>query len=200
VPIIDQWVRDWYGLQLHTDRPGYARVPATAKAAAAHAAGFIAALDLIDGDLAGQLVANGDATIDRPVWHLAQARDHAWHVITTLTASAHRFGCTSLPTSQGQWKPTLVQDTTISRKAYPTLRSEADPDTPPRFTRKTVEAISLDLSRQPGQRLTVRATGDQFTLSFGEHAHRDTHHEPDSDGLYSLDSPGLLWQPISGPR
>jgi hypothetical protein len=43
---IERWVRDWYGLNLCTDRPEWRQIAPTAVKAAAHAAGFVTALDI----------------------------------------------------------------------------------------------------------------------------------------------------------
>lgn len=75
---IEQWVQDWYGLTLHTERddfPLYAS--ATAMLAAAHTAGFTTALDHTDDILAAQLTSNGQARIDTSALLLAAARDAA---------------------------------------------------------------------------------------------------------------------------
>jgi hypothetical protein len=188
VHTIQRWVQDWYGLHLHTDRPEWRQIPATAINAAAHAAGFMTALDMTDRVLAAQLAANRHISIDRSVWLLGTARDRAWQAITALAASAHRSGCTSLPTGPNPWwKPVLVREPEVSRKAYPALRSDVDPDTPPRFTAKTAERISLDLSRHTGQRITRSASQDVVTLSSDGHPPTPTaRHEPDDDGLYTI--------------
>ncbi len=197
---IDRWVHDWYGLHLHTDRPEWQQIPATAVNAAAHAAGFITALDLTDSELAAQLAANRHSGIDRSAWYLGTARDLAWQAITALAASAHRHGCTSLPTGPSPWwKPVLVRDQDVSRAAYPALRSDVDPDLPPRFTAKTAEHISLDLSRQPDRRIRMSFCADLLTVSVGEPATtRSTYHEPDDDGLYTIGAANLRWHPVDG--
>jgi len=199
VHTIDRWIHDWYGLHLHSDRPEWQRLPAVAINAAAHAAGFITALDLTDSVLAAQLATNRHSSIDRSVWYLGTARDLAWQAITALATSAHRHGCTSLPTGPNPWwKPVLVRDADVSRKAYPALRNDVDPDLPPRFTAKTVEHIGLDLSHQPDQRIRLTFTADVLTVSFGGPTNtRSTCHEPDADGLYTISAgSSLRWQPV----
>jgi len=199
VHTIDRWIRDWYGLHLHIDRPEWRQIPAAAITATAHAAGFITALDMTDGVLAAQLVANRHSSIDRSVWYLGIARDLAWQAITALAASAHRHGCTSLPTgANAGWKPVLVRDADVSRKAYPALRSEVDPDTPPRFTATTVERIRLDLPHQPDQRIRLAFTADLLTVSLGAASTGSTRHEPDADGLYTIGDANLRWRPVDG--
>jgi len=200
VNTIDRWVHDWYGLHLHTDRPEWQQIPATAVKAAAHAAGFITALDLTDSELAAQLAANRHSGIDRSAWYLGTARDLAWQAITALAASAHRHGCTSLPTGPSPWwKPVLVRDQDVSRAAYPALRSDVDPDLPPRFTAKTAEHIILDLSRQADRRIRLSFCGDVLTVSVGESPNtRSTCHEPDDDALYTIGAASLRWQPVDG--
>jgi hypothetical protein len=197
---IERWVQDWYGLNLHTDRDEWLWIGPTAVKAAAHAAGFITALDMTDRALAAQLATNRQSSIDQSVRLLAASRDLAWQSITALAAEAHRLGCTSLPTSPNpSWEPVCVRDQEVGRQIYPALRCGEEPDTPPRFTVKTAERISDDLSRQHGQRIRVSLTGDVLTVSFGEHAiTRDTRHEPDQDGLYPLGAGSLIWQAVRG--
>jgi hypothetical protein len=189
---IERWVQDWYGLTLHTDRPEWIYVPGTAVLAAAHAAGFIAALDMTNSALAEELTTHRQSGIDRSVQLVAAARDLAWQSITALAATAHSVGCTSLPTGPNlSWKPVCVRDPEIGRKVYPAPRNDAAPGTPPRFTVKTAERISDDLSHQHGQRISVRFSRTALTVSFGEHSTtRATRHEPDHDGLYTI---GLPW-------
>jgi hypothetical protein len=198
VHTIDRWIQDWYGLHLHADRPEWRQIPAAAINAAAHAAGFITALDMTDGVLAAQLAANQHCNIDRSVWYLGTARDLAWQAITAVATSAHRHGCTSLTTGANRWwKPVLVRDAEVSRKAYPALRSEVDPDTPPRFTAKTVEHIGLDLSHQPNQRIRLTFTANVLTVSRSHPANTGgTCHQPDADGLYAIGDATLRWQPL----
>ena len=194
---IEQWVQDWYGLTLHTDSDDFPLyVSTTAMMAAAHAAGFTAALDLTGDGLATQLTGDGRTTIDTSVRLLAAARDLAWHSITAFAADAHKAGLAGLPTGAGAvWRPVCVHERTIGPKVYPALAHTKRKGAPPRFTRKTAERISDDLALQSGQRLSLTFIGAELTVSHGEHATiRPTQHEPDADGLYAVGAGSLRWE------
>ncbi|GAA3742064.1 hypothetical protein GCM10022225_27040 [Plantactinospora mayteni] len=105
---IEGWVRDWYGLTLHTNRSDFPLyVSTSALLAAAHAAGFVTALDHTDEILAAQLTSNSD--LDESVRLLAATRDLAWQSITAFSAHAHHVGYTSLPTgAHKRWTPVCV--------------------------------------------------------------------------------------------
>ncbi|MDG4834834.1 hypothetical protein O7627_36820 [Solwaraspora sp. WMMD1047] len=196
---IERWVQDWYGLTLHTDRYDFdIYVSTTAMLAAAHAAGFTTALDLTSIALAAQLTSNGQGMIDTSVRLLAAARDLAWQAITAFAADAHKVGFASLPTGVNtNWTPVCVRDRDIGPKVYPALADTKRPDVPPRFTRKTAERISDDLSGQRGQRITLTFTGAVLTVSRGEHSTvRPTRHEPDDDGLYAIGAGSLVWERV----
>jgi hypothetical protein len=195
---IERWVQDWYGLTLHTDRDDFPLyVPTTGMLAAAYAAGFTTALDLTDDILAAQLTSNGRGMIDTSVRLLAAARDLAWQSITAFAADAHKAGLASLPTGVNKtWTPVCVHERDIGPKVYPALANTKRP-VPLRFTRKTAERISDDLSGQSGQRISLTFTGAVLTVSHGEHATvRPTQHEPDDDGLYSVGAGSLLWEQV----
>ena len=143
---IEQWVKDWYSLTLHTDHDDFPLYISTAALlAAAHAAGFTTALDRTDDVLAAQLTGTDRGMVDTSVRLLASARDIAWHSITAVAAQAQHAGLASLPTGANPaWKPVCVLARTIGSKAYPAL-AHRRPDAPPRFTRTTTERIIDDL-------------------------------------------------------
>lgn len=191
---IEHWVRDWYGLTLHTDRPDFDLYVSTAgMLAAAHAAGFTTALDTTDDVLAAQLASNDRGMVDPPVRLLAAARDLAWQAITAYAAAAHKAGFASLPTGANRrWTPVCVHAHTIGSKAYPALAHTKRPDAPVRFTRTTAERISADLAVQHGQHIRLTFTGDVLTISYGEPANfQPTRHQPDTDGLYAIGAGSL---------
>ena len=195
---IEQWVQDWYGLTLHTDRDDFPLyVSTTAMLAAAHAAGFTTALDHTDDILAAQLTSNGQGMIEASVRLLAVARDLAWHSITAFAADAHKAGLASLPTGTGAvWRPVCVHEHGIGPKVYPALAHTKRRGAPPRFTRTTAQRISDDLV-QSGQRISLTFTGAVLTVSHGEHATvRPTQHEPDGDGLYAVGAGSLVWERV----
>jgi hypothetical protein len=198
---IEGWVRDWYGLTLHIDRSDFPLyVSTSALLAAAHAAGFVTALNHTDETLAAQLTSNSD--LDEPVRLLAATRDLAWHAITAFAAHAHQVGFTSLPTgAHKRWKPVCVHGHDIGPKVYPALANTVHRDAPPRFTRTTAERISADLEKRRGQRLSVTFARDVLTVSHGDRAKtRRTRHEPDDDGLYAIGAGGCLtWKWVEKP-
>jgi hypothetical protein len=194
---IERWIRDWYGLTLHTDRPDFELyVSTTGMLAAAHAAGFTTALGTTDAILAAQLASNGRGIVDPPVRLLAAARDLAWQAINAFAAAAHAAGFASLPTGANRrWTPVCVHTHVIGSKAYPALANTRRPDAPVRLTRTTAERISTDLAAQHGQRISLNFTGDVLTISHGEPASiQPTRHEPDTDGLYAIGAGSLHWQ------
>lgn len=198
---IERWVRDWYGLTLHTDRPDFPLyVSTTGMLAAAHAAGFTTALDITDEALAVQLASNGSGVVDAPVRLLAAARDLAWQAITAFAAAAHKAGFASLPTGANRrWTPVCVHAHEIGSKAYPALARTKRPDAAVRFTRTTAERISADLAAQHGQRISLSFTGDVLTISHGEPASvQPTRYQPDTDGLYAIGAGILHWQQAGG--
>jgi len=201
VASIERWVRDWYGLTLHTDRPEWRRVSVNAVHAAACAAGFIDALDLTGNTVTAQLADNGRGTISESVRSLAAARDLTWQCITALAADAHRERCASLPTGfDPHWQPVCVREYEIGPKVYPALAHIANPDAALRFTRKAAERISADLAGQPGQRISLFFAGEVLTVSHGEHSTiRPSRHEPDADGLYAVGTASLDWQRVEKP-
>lgn len=195
---IEEWMQDWYGLTLHTDRPDFAfYVSTTGMRAAAHAAGFTTALDITDTVLAAQLTSNGRELIDA-VRLLAATRDLAWQAITAFVADAHKAGFTSLPTGASKaWRPVCVREPVIGPKVYPALAHTRRPGAPPRFTRRTLEHLSADLGSRHGQRISLTFTGDVLTVAHGEHATiRPTMHEPDADGLYFAGAGSLQWERV----
>ncbi|MBT8227330.1 MAG: hypothetical protein HKP61_05350 [Dactylosporangium sp.] len=195
---IDQWIRDSYGLLLHTDRPAWRLMSAAGLRAAAHAAGFIAALDLTNRELIAQLTTNGQDPSDPVVQMLAAARDAAWQAITVLAADAHRLGCTSLPSGpHPDWAPVCVRTEAVGPKLYPALANDADPSAPPRFARTTAERITGDLAARPGQHLRVRLAGTVHNLARAEPTIvGPDEHTPDDDGLYTLTARGLDWRRV----
>jgi hypothetical protein len=195
---IDQWVQTWYGLLLRTDWPEWRLMSAAGQPAAAHAAGFIAALDLTNLDLITQLAPTHQAPIDSPVRWLATARDAAWQCITALAAQAHHLGCTSLPTGpNSDWTPVCVRSDEVGPKLYPALANDAEPNEPPRFTRTTAERISDDLARQSERRVIVRFDGPLITvIRTGPAIQQPSQYAPDNDGLYQLGSASLNWQRV----
>jgi hypothetical protein len=195
---IDHWVPDSYGLFLHTDRPAWRLMSVAGLRAAAHAAGFIAALDLTNHELISQLATNGQDPSDPVVQMLAAARDAAWQAITALAADAHRLGCTSLPTgAHPDWAPVCVRTDAVGPKLYPALANDTAPTAPPRFSRTTAERITGDLAVRPGQHVRVRLAGTVRNLARTEPVVvGPDEHTPDDDGLYTLAVVGLDWQRV----
>jgi hypothetical protein len=194
---IDNWIHTFYGLLLHTDQPQWRLVCAAGQPAAAHAAGFIAALDLTNRDLLTQLAHNGRAPVDPPVHWLATARDAAWQCITALAAHAQQLGCASLPTGPNpDWTPVCVRSTEIGPKLYPALANKAEPGAPPRFTRTTVERISGDLAGQREPRAAVRFDGPLITVVHVDATPRARGYAPDDDALYPFGAGRLDWHPV----
>ena len=194
---IERWVQDWYGLALHTDRPEWPlHVSTTGLLAAAHAAGFVTALDITDDILAAQLTSNRRGLLAPSVRLLAAAHDVAWQCITALAAEAQQAGYASLPSGDNpHWTPVCVHECEIGPKVYPALANTEQPDAPLRFTHKTAQRISNDLAGQTEQRISVTVTGPVLTVSHGERAIiRATRHEPDDDGLYALGAGSLTWE------
>jgi hypothetical protein len=194
---IEQWVQDWYGLTLHTDRDDFPLyVSTTAMLAAAHAAGFTTALDHTDDILAAQLTSSGQERIDASVRLLAAARDVAWRSITALAATAQKAGLTSLPTgADAVWRPVCVYEDSIGPKLYPALAHTKRKNAPPRFTRTTAHRISDDIAHQSEPHISLTFAGAELTVSHGAHATiRATRHQPDADGLYALGAGSLLWE------
>jgi hypothetical protein len=198
VTSIERWVRDWYGLTLHTDRPEWRRVSVNAVQAGACAAGFIDALDLTGNVLAAQLTTNGQEVIGEAVRALAEARDLAWQCSTALAAEAHRERCASLSTGfDPHWQPVCVRADKVGPKVYPALGDITDPNAALRFTRKAAERISADLAGQTRQLVSVHFTGDVVTVSHGDHSMiRPTWHAPDPAGFYAVGTASLDWKRV----
>jgi len=201
VTSIKRWVRDWYGLSLHTDHPQWRRVSANAVHAAACAAGFIDALDLTGHLLIAQLATNSEEHTSESVRTLAAARDLAWQCITALAATAHRQGCASLPTGFDlRWQPVCVRADATGPKVYPALANGQDPGAALRFTRKTAERISADLAGQSGRRVSLLFTGDVLTVSPGQHSMTGPiQHVPDPAGFYAIGTTILDWKRVEKP-
>jgi hypothetical protein len=195
---IEQWVHDSYGLLLHTDRPAWRLISIAGLRAAAHAAGFIAALDMTNCELIAQLAPDGRGPIDSPVRWLAAARDAAWQAITAVAAQAHHLGCTSLPTGPSlNWAPVCVSNTEIGPKCYPALATDTEPAAPPRFTRTTAQRIGDDLAGQHARRIIVRFPGPLITVTHADQPSRQPNqYQPDDDGLYALGAGSLDWHRV----
>jgi hypothetical protein len=195
---IDQWVHDSYGLLLHTDRPAWRLMSIAGLRAAAHAAGFIAALDLTNRELIAQLAPTGREPIDPPVGCLAAARDAAWQCVTAVAAQARHLGCTSLPTGPSPtWAPVCVSNAEIGPKCYPALVSNAQPAAPPRFTRTTAQRIGDDLAGQHARRIIIRFPGPLITVTHTDlPTQQPSQYQPDDDDLYALGAGSLDWHRV----